>query len=145
MAQAVTVGEGAQTAAEPPLALTGIVKRWPGVPPVLEGVDLRLHTGRATGIEGRNGAGKTTLLRIACGLILPDSGTVRVRGLDPERERTEFHRSVGFLSAGNSGLYARLKAEHHLETWARLALLPRPERDRAIGRVSERFELAPLL
>jgi ABC-2 type transport system ATP-binding protein len=144
MAQAVTVAEGARTVAEPPLALAGIVKRWPEVPPVLEGVDLRLEPGRAAAVEGRNGAGKTTLLRIACGLILPDAGTVRVAGLDPEHERTEFHRSVGFLSAGNSGLYARLKAEHHLEMWARLALIPRRERDAAIARVAAEFELEPL-
>jgi ABC-type multidrug transport system ATPase subunit len=144
MARAAMVADEAQTAAEPPLALTGIVKRWPGVPPVLEGVDLRLDRGRATAIEGHNGAGKTTLLRIACGLILPDAGKVRVSGIDPERRRTEFHRRVGFLSAGNSGLYARLKAEQHLEMWARLALLPRRERGAAIDRALEYFELAPV-
>jgi ABC-type multidrug transport system ATPase subunit len=144
MAQLATVADRAGTAAEPPLALAGIVKRWPGVPPVLEGVDLRLEAGRAAAIEGRNGAGKTTLLRIACGLILPDSGTVRLSGIDPELERTEFHRRVGFLSAGNSGLYARLRAEHHLEMWARLALLPRSERVEAVRRAVERFALEPL-
>lgn len=144
MARAATVAMEARTAAEPPLALAGIVKRWPGVPPVLEGVDLQLDPGRAAAIEGRNGAGKTTLLRVACGLILPDAGTVRLGGIDPERERTEFHRRIGFLSAGNSGLYARLKAEHHLEMSARLALLPRRDRPAAIRRALERFELEPL-
>jgi ABC-2 type transport system ATP-binding protein len=144
MAQAATGADEARTAAEPPLALAGIVKHWPGAPPVLDGVDLRLEAGRATAIEGRNGAGKTTLLRIACGLILPEAGTVRVSGIDPERRRAEFHRRVGFLSAGNTGLYARLKAEHHLEMWARLALLPRARRGVAIRSVLERFELEPL-
>ncbi|MEA2398972.1 MAG: type transport system ATP-binding protein [Thermoleophilaceae bacterium] len=131
--------------AAPPLALEGIVKHWPGVPHVLEGVDLTLESGTAVAIEGRNGAGKTTLLRIAAGLIAPEQGSVRVRGLDPERDRTEFHRRVGFLSAGNSGLYARLKAEHHLDMWARLALIPRRQRSGAIERVLGQFALEPLL
>jgi len=128
----------------PPLALRGIVKRWPGAPPVLEGVDLHLREGSTVAISGRNGAGKTTLLRIAAGLIAPESGTVRLEGFDPERDRTEFQRRIGFLSAGNSGLYARLKAEHHMELWARLALLPRAQRGPAIEAAAAKFELEPL-
>jgi ABC-2 type transport system ATP-binding protein len=52
---------------------------------------------------------------------------------------------VGFLSAGNSGLYARLKTEHHLDLWARLALLPKSARSGAIERVAAAFALEPLL
>ena len=120
------------------------MKRWPAAPPVLEGVSLRLEPGSAMAIVGRNGAGKTTLLRIAAGLITPEQGTVSVDGLDPRRDRTEYQRRVGFLSAGNSGLYGRLKAEHHVEYAARLALLSKPERRAATERVSRAFELEPL-
>ncbi|MDQ3936081.1 MAG: ABC transporter ATP-binding protein [Actinomycetota bacterium] len=137
-------GEAAREAGAPPLALAGIVKRWPQAPPVLEGVDLTLEAGTARAIVGRNGAGKTTLLRIAAGLIAPEQGSVRVCGIDPDRDRTAFQRRVGFLSAGNSGLYARLKAEHHLELTARLALLPKRERAAAIERTASAFELEPL-
>jgi ABC-2 type transport system ATP-binding protein len=136
---AITAG-----AAPPPVALDGIVKRWPGVPRVLEGVSLRLEPGSAVAICGRNGVGKTTLLRIAAGLFAPEQGTVRLSGLDPERERTEFQRRVGYLSAGNSGLYARLKPEHHLELQARLALIPKGERETAIAEVTRTFNLEPL-
>jgi ABC-2 type transport system ATP-binding protein len=92
-------------------------------------------------VAGANGAGKTTMLRVAAGLIVPDAGTVRICGLDPERERAEFQRRVGFLSAGNSGLYARLKAEDHLELWSRLALMPRRERAAAVARALDTFDL----
>jgi ABC-2 type transport system ATP-binding protein len=131
-------------AAAPPLALHGIVKHWPGTPPVLEGVSLELEPGTTVAICGRNGAGKTTLLRIAAGLFAPEEGTVRLSGLDPERERTEFQRRMGFLSAGNSGLYARLKPEHHLELWSRLALIPKTRRDAAIEGARQAFALDPL-
>ena len=136
---------GGATAPAAPLVLQGIVKRWPGVPVVLEGVDLTLAPGTATAIVGRNGTGKTTLLRIAVGLIAPEQGTVRIAGFDPEREHTEFQRRAGFVSAGNSGLYARLKTRHHLDMWARLALLPRAQRGEAIARVVEDFALESLL
>src|SRR5436309_15467774 len=104
------------------LELAGLVKRWgKDRPAVLDGVDLTVRPGEVVGVLGRNGAGKTTLLRIAAGLITPDAGGVLVQGLDPRRERSEYQRRLGFLSAGNSGLYGRLRVEHHLDLWAALA------------------------
>jgi ABC-2 type transport system ATP-binding protein len=127
------------------LELEGIVKRWPGVAaPVLDGVSLRVRRGETVAITGRNGAGKTTLLRIAAGLIVADEGRVAICGLDPERSRTECQRRLGFLAAGNSGLFARLKVEQHLDYWARLALLPRERRRQAIAATLVRFSLAEL-
>jgi ABC-type multidrug transport system ATPase subunit len=125
------------------LELEGIFKSW-GERPVLAGVDARVEPGTTLGISGANGAGKTTLLRIAAGLILPERGRVSAAGFDPERQRTEFHRRIGFLSAGNTGLYARLRADHHMELWARLALMPKREYRPAIARAIEAFGLQDL-
>lgn len=126
------------------LSLHEVSKRWDRrKPPVLDGVSLVLDPGRLVALVGNNGAGKTTLLRIASALIAPDSGIVRVEGLDPQRDRREYQRRVGFLSAGSAGLYGRLSARRHLELWSRLALLPSAaDRRAAIDRVIERFELA---
>jgi ABC-type multidrug transport system ATPase subunit len=133
-------------AAEPPvLAMADILKSWPSQPtPVLDGVDLALEPGITAAISGRNGAGKTTLLRIAAGLIAAERGSVTVCGLDVDRDRAQFQRRIGFLAAGNSGLYARLKVEHHLEMWSRLAFVPRRERSGVIERAVDEFGLEPL-
>ncbi|MFC6236034.1 ATP-binding cassette domain-containing protein, partial [Leucobacter soli] len=45
---------------------------------------------------GPNGSGKSTLARLLNGLILPSSGTVRVRGLDTRRDGPEVRRLVAF-------------------------------------------------
>jgi ABC-2 type transport system ATP-binding protein len=128
-----------------PLAMRGIVKRWKGLDaPVLAGVDLDLEPGTIVAVTGRNGTGKTTLLRIAAGIIRADSGAVRIAGFDPEKERREYQRRVGFVSAGSAALYARLTVDDHLSMVARLALLPRLERARKALHVLERFELAEL-
>src|SRR5437764_14310576 len=111
------------------LELAGLVKRWgKDRPAVLDGVDLTVRPGEVVGVLGRNGAGKTTLLRIAAGLITPDDGSVPVHGLDPRRDRSSYQQRLGFLSAGNSGLYGRLRVEHHLHLSSALAYVPREGR-----------------
>jgi ABC-2 type transport system ATP-binding protein len=128
-----------------PLALSGIVRHWQGnETPVLAGVDLDVDPGEVVAITGRNGSGKTTLLRIAAGIITADAGTVRLAGLDPERERRPLHRRLGFVSAGTAALYARLTVDHHLGMWSRLALIPRGERAEASNRALEQFALDEL-
>lgn len=58
------------------LELAAVTKRF-GSLQVLTQVWLQVRAGEAVGLVGANGAGKTTLLRIAAGLVLPDSGSIR--------------------------------------------------------------------
>lgn len=126
------------------LRLTDVSKSW-GPRIVLQRVTLAFQPGSLTLVAGANGAGKTTLLRIACGLLAPDHGSIRFDGLDPRQHRRAFQKRLGFLSAGDRGLYARLSVDDHLRLWARLALLPADEVDHAVERVSRIVELEELL
>jgi len=60
--------------------------------PTLANLTLHIPPGQSVAIVGVNGAGKTTLLKLLCGLYRPDSGTVRVGGLDPGSEPTARRR-----------------------------------------------------
>jgi heme ABC exporter ATP-binding subunit CcmA len=125
------------------LQMTGITKHW-GELAVLDRVDLALEPGQTVWVGGENGAGKTTLLRIISGLILPEAGQVRVCGLSPDRDRRQFHAHLGFLSAGDRGLYARLTVRQNLEFAASLALLPRARKQTAVDAAVQRFDLEAL-
>jgi len=46
------------------------------------GMTLHAQDGVITGLLGPNGAGKTTSLRMLVGLVTPDSGSIRVDGID---------------------------------------------------------------
>ena len=46
----------------------------------LDGLSFSVEDGSFTGVLGLSGSGKTTLLRILCGLLEPQSGSVRVDG-----------------------------------------------------------------
>src|SRR4051794_30026840 len=124
MALPLTAAKGPQR-----LALRGVRKQWGrDRRPVLSDCDLSLPSGAVVAIIGRNGTGKTTLVRIAAGLIAPDAGTVTLDGFDPFKNRKQYHGRLGYVPAGNGGLYPRLKARQMLEVWARLASIPRADR-----------------
>jgi ABC-type multidrug transport system ATPase subunit len=127
------------------LVVRDLVKHWKGAPaPVLDHVDLELDSGKLVAVHGENGAGKTTLLRIVSGLIAPDAGTVSVAGLSPVDQRREFQQRIGFVSAGNGALYARLTVEDHLALWSHLAMLPKDRGARATGEALSAFALDEL-
>ena len=60
-------------------------KRYGGVE-ALAGVTLTAEPGRVLGLLGPNGSGKTTLIKLACGLLQPTGGEVRICGLAPGAE-----------------------------------------------------------
>jgi len=74
-----------------PLEAHGLYKRY-GDREVVAGVDLALAPGECFGLLGPNGAGKTTTLRLCLGLTAPDTGSIRLGGIDvisdPRRART---------------------------------------------------------
>ena len=127
----------------PLLALEGVTKDW-GERPVLRDVDLQIESGTATGIVGNNGTGKTTLLRVATGIVVADRGAVRFRGAEIETHRVRFQRELGFLSAGDRGLYARLTVRQNLDFWGGLAGMPGRRRRSRIASVLADFHLGEL-
>jgi len=79
----------------PVLSVTGLRKRY-GRINALKGVDLEVGSGELVGLLGPNGAGKSTLVKIACGLVRPSGGTVRVAGA--AAGSTAARRSFGYLA-----------------------------------------------
>jgi ABC-type multidrug transport system ATPase subunit len=126
----------------PLLEMEGIYHRWKGPkPPVLDEVSLTLGAGEVTWIGGRNGAGKTTLLRLAAGILLPQRGSVRIGELSTEARGNGYQRQIGFLSAGDRSLQARMRVTQQLDYWARLAYVPREQRRERVDVSLERFGL----
>lgn len=67
-----------------------------GGPPVLDRVALDVARGEIVALLGPSGSGKSTLLRVIAGLITPDTGTVRIDGIDVTGLPTH-RRAVGMV------------------------------------------------
>jgi ABC-2 type transport system ATP-binding protein len=70
------------------------------------------------GLIGPNGAGKTTTIRMACGLLTPTAGRVRVNGVDVHEEPERAQQFIGYLSDFFS-VYEDLKVWEYLDYFAR--------------------------
>ena len=136
-------GGESRSAAPALVSLVGVTKRW-GEYTALRDVDLVVQPGEVVGIAGGNGVGKTTLLRTIAGVLIPDSGRVDFLGVDIRIDPPSYERALGFLSAGNSGLYARLTVSQNLDFWGGLAGLSRRERRWAMKKVISDFDLGAL-
>ncbi|MFF5262095.1 ABC transporter ATP-binding protein [Actinomadura viridis] len=101
----------------PALEAEGLTKRY-GRRPALTDCRLNVPRGRIVGLVGPNGAGKSTLLQLACGLIPPTSGTLRVLGSAPAASAAHLAR-VGFV-AQDTPVYGSLTVADHLRMGARL-------------------------
>jgi ATPase subunit of ABC transporter with duplicated ATPase domains len=64
------------------LAFEDVAFAWPGRPPLMDGLDLRITGPERLAVVGPNGSGKTTLLRLAAGELQPTRGRV-IRGAAP--------------------------------------------------------------
>jgi len=60
-------------------------------------LNLEVRDGEVLGLVGLNGAGKTTAIRVACGVSLPTSGTVRIDNRDIVQEKAAASRRVGWV------------------------------------------------
>jgi ABC-2 type transport system ATP-binding protein len=71
----------------------------------LREVSLRVRRGEIVAYAGPNGAGKSTTIKLLSSLLAPDSGSVRVLGMDPVRERERCVARIGVVFGQRTELW----------------------------------------
>ncbi|MGH9555442.1 MAG: ABC transporter ATP-binding protein [Terriglobales bacterium] len=104
----------------------------------VEELSLAIGPGSVFGLLGPNGAGKTTTLRMILGILVPDSGEVRLFGEPFERRHLQ---RVGYLPE-ERGLYKKMKIREHLVYLAQLHGLDEAQANRRAADWCERLALA---
>ncbi len=100
------------------LTVSNISKSY-GKTRALRDVSLSVDEGEIFGLVGPDGSGKTTLFRIIATLVLADSGTATVDGLDVVKGMRMIRGRIGYMP-GKFSLYQDLTVEENLEFFARL-------------------------
>ncbi len=110
----------------PVLDIRSLARAWDGKP-ALRDLSLTLQAGGMLGLIGPDGAGKTTAMRMACGLLRPDGGEVRVLGLDVQRDGAAIRPLIGYMPQRFS-LYPDLSVDENLRFFSELHGLSRDQR-----------------
>jgi ABC-2 type transport system ATP-binding protein len=118
----------------PALELDSVCKSFDGVAAV-DQLSLVLPIGRICGLLGPNGAGKTTTMRMMAGIIMPDSGSIRIFGEPFGRQHLSL---IGYLPE-ERGLYRSAQIGELMLYFARLRGLSRSAARIRLADLAERF------
>ena len=110
-----------------------VTKRF-GALTALDRIGLQIRRGEMFGLIGPDGAGKTTAIRLACGLLRPDGGRIRIGEQDPIKDHRAITGMVGYLSQRFS-LYGDLSIDENIAFQAEIHGVRdyRAERDRLLA------------
>jgi ABC-2 type transport system ATP-binding protein len=101
----------------------------------VDGISFTVERGEIFGLLGPNGAGKTTTIEMLEGLSKPDSGVLRVLGLDSRKDATRIKQRIG-VQLQTAALYPHLTVAEIMELFASFY-----ERSRPTGPIIEALGL----
>lgn len=111
----------------------------------LDHVTLCVEQGEFVAYAGANGAGKSTTIKLLSGILAPSGGTVRVLGLDPQRERIALMRRAGVLFGQRTELWWDHPVITSYEWKKRVWDIPQPVYDKNLALVRELLNLDDIL
>lgn len=109
----------------------------------VDDISLSVPAGQAIAFIGPNGAGKSTTIKMLTGILHPTSGTARLLGLNPWRNRRELAYQIGVVFGQRSQLWYHLPPRDTLELLARIYNIDRHEYIKRRDVLAQRFDLSP--
>jgi ABC-2 type transport system ATP-binding protein len=111
----------------------------------VDDISFQMQPGEIVGYIGVNGAGKSTTIKMLTGILAPTSGSVRVLGRDPHRQRVANARDIGVVFGQRSQLWWDLALRESLWLVARIYEIPRQRYNELLAQFAVTLELEELL
>jgi ABC-2 type transport system ATP-binding protein len=107
---------------------------------ILHGISLNVEDGEIYGFIGHNGAGKTTTIRCAVGILEYEQGTIRVDGMNLEKDPISCKKIMAYLP-DNPDLYENLTGAQYLEFLANIYGISSTDRQERITALARELEI----
>lgn len=111
----------------------------------VDNVSFSVPEGQALAFVGPNGAGKSTTIRMLTGILRPTSGSARVLGFDPWKDRARMAFHIGAVFGQRSQLWYHLPAGDTFDLLARIYNIDPREYKKRRDELVERFDLGALI
>ncbi len=113
--------------------------------PILRDISMELHRGEVVALLGPNGAGKTTCFYAVAGLVLPDSGSVVIDGIDatqlPMYRRAKL--GIGYLPQ-EASIFRGMTVSENIRSVLELSVKDRQKRKQMLDELLAEFSITHL-
>lgn len=111
----------------------------------LRDISFAIEEGEMVGYIGPNGAGKSSTIKILSGILLPDSGSVRVSGRIPWKDRKAYVKEIGVVFGQRSQLWWDVPAADSFELLKDIYEIPTSNYKETLEELTVLLDLGELL
>ncbi len=115
-------------------------KSYGGAAKAVNDLSLDIKDGEIFGLLGPNGAGKSTLIKMLVGILAPDSGEIKLNGVEMRNSNVEAKKTFGYVSDTPDHML-RLKGHEFLRFMADIYGVPDDVRTERVARLAAEFEM----
>lgn len=126
------------------IEIKNVSKTYNGNIKAINNLSLKINDGEIVGFIGLNGAGKTTAIKMMTGILIPDSGSIKINGYDIVKDSLKAKQIIGYI-ADNPDMFLKLTGIEFINFIADIYRVPKDERVKRIKLFSERFGLSDVL
>lgn len=126
-------------------AIKGFFKRQKKIISALKDVSFSIEEGDIVGYIGPNGAGKSTTIKIMSGILTPTSGSCKINGFIPWKERKKYVRNIGVVFGQRSQLWWDVPINDSFELLKDIYKIPDEEYKETVKLLTETLDLSDLL
>ena len=107
----------------------------------VKNINLNIEKGEIIAFIGPNGAGKSTTIKMLTGILYPDSGSIKVMGIDPVKERKKLAYEIGTVFGQKEQLWTHLTPYDNFKFFAAIYDIPNSITEKKINELIMLFEL----
>lgn len=108
-------------------------------------ISFTVDEGEAVGYIGPNGSGKSTTIKMLTGILTPTSGTIKVNGRIPTKERIKNNRDIGVVTGNRSLLFWDVPVIESFKLLKKMYEIPDVVYKDNLEKFTELLGLAPIL
>ena len=86
-------------------AVRSFFKREYKIVEAVKDITFTIEKGEVVGYIGPNGAGKSTTIKMLSGILQPDSGSIKINGMNPSIDRKKYVKEIGVVFGQKSQLW----------------------------------------
>lgn len=113
------------------IEFNSVNKSYDGKVKAVDELNLKINDGEIFGFIGPNGAGKTTTIKMLTGILNPDSGSIKINGIDMQKNPLEGKKQFAYVP-DSPDMFLRLKGLEYLNFMGDIYEVPKEKRKKKL-------------